>query len=395
MNTLHLPAERRYAGGRTVVVAAEWTASRLSQMLHNSTYYGLHRLQSRHGVVEQQVPPLVSRACWEGTQQRLQHNRALSRGNAKRPYLLRGLITCEGCSFHYSGVTRANTARSRAFSYYRCNSQITSTPPRGADRCTAKLLAVDWLDTLVWRDCREFIRNPGEALAEAQRQLRAQLADSAHVEDERRALARVLASKDAERERVLTLFRRNRITLAEAESQLDAIAQEAATLRQTHDALDARAALASAFEGHVVQAASLLAQLRHQLEVLDTEADPARKRQIVELLVSRIAVRTEGTGHAKRAHLTIHYTFGQPCAVDSTMPRCISRATRPSRSRSAAWASTSGSTTRSGCTRRWGTGPRRRFIKSGRAQQPGSRERATTSRAVSSRTLTYSSVRAV
>jgi len=75
--------------------------------------------------------------------------------------------------------------------------------------------------------------------------------------------------------------------------------------------------------------------------------------------------------------------------------RCISRATRRSRSRSAAWASTSGSTTRSGCTRHCGTGPRRRCIKSGRAEPPGLRERATTSRAVSARTLTYPGVRAV
>jgi hypothetical protein len=41
---------------------------------------------------------------------------------------------------------------------------------------------------------------------------------------------------------------------------------------------------------------------------------------MVEILVSRIAVRTEGTGHSKQAHLKLHYTFGEPCAVDSITP---------------------------------------------------------------------------
>jgi site-specific DNA recombinase len=312
LTALGLPTARRYANGTTVHVTDEWRVARLSKMARNSVYYGFHRLRSRHGLVERAVPALVSRDLWDTVQRQLKRNRTLSTKNASRPYLLRGLITCEDCGRHFTGCS------SHADYYYRCNSQQATVHLDPRRRCPAKRLQAAWLEGLVWQDCASFIRNPGEALHEAQQQLRARSAQAAGLEKRQQTLAQQLAEKDAERERVLTLFRRNRISVEEAERQLDSIAQEAETLRELRASLDAQAVLTRATEVHLTEAAALLSRLHQQLDEVEQTNNWDLRRQIIELLVGALSIRTEGSGRHKRALITIHYTFGRPSAVDST-----------------------------------------------------------------------------
>jgi site-specific DNA recombinase len=295
-------------------------------MARNSVYYGLHRLRSPPGVVEREVPPRVSRDLWDTVQRQLKRNRTLSTKNATRPYLLRGLITCDDCGRHFTGCS------SHSDYYYRCNSQQVTVHLDPRQRCRAKRLQASWLETLVWLDCASFVRNPGEALQEAQQQLRARNAQTADLAKQQHTLAQQLAEKDAERERVLTLFRRNRISVDEAEQQLDSIAQEAGTLREMCASLDAQAALTRATEAHLTEAAALLSRLHQQLDEVEQTNDWGLRRQIIELLVGALHIRTEGSGRQKRALIRIHYTFGQPSAVDSTkpMPGRIPGSGRPS-----------------------------------------------------------------
>ena len=94
----------------------------------------------------------------------------------------------------------------------------------------------EWLESYVWDGCREFISNPGPALAGAQAELRKRMADSSTEEDRCRAFSRQIADKDTERENVMTLFRRGRVTLDETERQLEQVAAETAELRRLLDA---------------------------------------------------------------------------------------------------------------------------------------------------------------
>ena len=67
--------------------------------------------------------------------------------------------------------------------------------------------------------------------------------------------------------------------------------------------------LAEAFASQFADAETLLARCRDQLEQIEQTDDIVTKRQIMELLVSRIRVDTEVVDGRKNARLTINYTF--------------------------------------------------------------------------------------
>jgi site-specific DNA recombinase len=319
LNALAVPTRRRYASGTTVTVGENWLPSRINAMVRNPVYAGRHVLKSRAGPIERAVPPLVSQGLWDQAQAQLRQNRTLATRNAQHRYLLRGLIRCAACGANFAGTpSYSPKAPQWVGHYYRCNSQLGAVRPEVGGRCRAKRLPTAWLDDEVWQDCRAFIQNPGEPLAEAQRQLRARMAETVGVERQRRGLQKQLAEKDAERERVLTLYRRNRITLDQAEQQLDDVGREAAELRQLMDSLASQEALAAAFETHLTEASAMLLRLQDQLAEIERTDDWARKREIVQLLVHEIRVTTEGEGAHKQARVLLRYAFGEPRAVDTT-----------------------------------------------------------------------------
>ena len=117
--------------------------------------------------------------------------------------------------------------------------------------------------------------------------------------------------------RCLTLFRRGRITLEEADRQLEVANRETAEARLLLDSLSAQAELLKAWEARVVEIAVLLQSLQEQLEEVERTNDWDKKRQIVALLVPKIVVHTEGQGHRKRAAITRYYAFGKPRRLDT------------------------------------------------------------------------------
>ncbi|MBI3966622.1 MAG: hypothetical protein HY329_13390 [Chloroflexi bacterium] len=83
-----------------------------------------------------------------------------------------------------------------------------------------------------------------------------------------------LNAKEAERERIMTLFRRGRCDLEDAERQLDAIARGSTKLRAMLDAASMQADLAKIWESRLSDAAVLLGRLREQLEAIEAKDRP-------------------------------------------------------------------------------------------------------------------------
>jgi site-specific DNA recombinase len=317
LNGLGVPCTSRWASGTERSRSAVWYLARLRFMVHNPVYKGENVLDSRHGQIVTQVPALVSAATWDAVHAQLLRNRRLSDKNAVNRYLLRGLITCANCGASYTGITPTKRG-ARAYAYYWCNA-IKSTGYRpDRPRCPGKVLRADWLEAEVWRGCREYIDHPGDMLADAQAELRRRLADSAGHEERRRDLLRQIAEKDQERERVMTLYRRNRATLEETERQLDAIGTETAALRQMLEALKAQDELGRAFEAQIVATTAMLSDLRARADEAERTGDWDTKRGLIERLVTRITVTT--TGEEKRGEppaVDIYFAFGRRHAPES------------------------------------------------------------------------------
>ena len=108
------------------------------------------------------------------------------------------------------------------------------------------------------------------------------------LDGERQRLQQALADQGAERERVMTLFRRGRARLEEAEAHLDAIEREAEAIRTQLGALRAQQDLAEAMAAHHTEAAACSGGLRDRLDEIERTNDVQTKRQVIDLLVAHI-----------------------------------------------------------------------------------------------------------
>ncbi len=311
-----VPAVMRYANGKEHENPRGWQQSRIGAMLHNDGYCtGRFVVESRHGPVEIAAPVLVPPELWQRARAQLSVNRAMARRNSKRPYLLRGLIHCGGCGRLFSG--QVVHSKGKEYRYYRCSGALPATEACPERRCRAPQIAAEWLEAEVWRDIRAFILNPGPALAEAQAHVRARLSRTAELDAERQRLLARLTALDRGRDNVLELVRRGRVTLAEAEDQLEAVAAERAQVQAELDALRAQAELATAIEAQVAEASVVLARLRDQLDAIEA-GGPDAKRPWIERLVSRITVEWEPSAPPRgkrRTTVVVRYVFGEPNAL--------------------------------------------------------------------------------
>ena len=319
-----VPAVTRYPNGRERVNPRGWGVSRLSKMLHNPGYaLGAFLLDSRFGQVEIAAPPLVSPELFQRVAERLIQNRDLARKNAREYYALRGLVHCGVCGRRFAGKRQHGAGR--IYRAYRCVGAVAPTELLPERRCRAPIIDADWLETAVWQDIRAFILNPGPALAEAQAQVRARLAQTVALEAERGRLLKRLAELDRGRETILQLVRRGRVALGEAEAQLDAVAAERAQVQAELDALRAQADLAAAVEAQVAEASALLATLHERLAELEAGGWEAR-RPWIERLVNRITVEWDPSlpPRQRKPTVVVEYVFGPPAqhpkAIDFTAP---------------------------------------------------------------------------
>src|SRR5439155_13586626 len=236
---------KRYGNGKMVSVGAAWQPARLSKVLKNTVYVGVHTMKSQRGGVERAVPALVDNPTWDAVQAQLRRNQCLPKNTVHRLYLLRSLISCGLCGSRYIGMPVSR--RNGHDFYYRCGAQTTSHRPEPAGRCPAKIIKAAELEDLIWQDCRAFIRDPEKALAEVHRQLGERRSQSDRVIEEQHRLQQALGEKALERDRIMTLFRRGRIALQDAEMHLDVIERETAELRTALGAIQAQQDLAEAF----------------------------------------------------------------------------------------------------------------------------------------------------
>lgn len=304
---------KRYArhDGRESVIdgAPGWPAKRISEMVHNTTYKGIHVYEGRNGHIERAVPALVDADLWDRAQQRLRANRSTT-SPSRNVYLLRSLLRCGACGAGYVGSTRGQNTR-----VYRCAHSHPRSVGLEGEPCRSRQLQADAIERDVWADCERFIRDPGStvdaAMAEEEARRMAE-PDDAPVLLELRA---ALAGKDRERSDILTLMRRRIVSIDEAEAQLQAIADEQQALRRELDQVEARASLRENGRQQAVAARALLEDLRARL---DDGLDDAARRIVVQALVRRLDVFTEPGATkrgGRRARIVAHYAFAPKKAL--------------------------------------------------------------------------------
>jgi site-specific DNA recombinase len=308
LTALGVPRFQRYGGKRGRVIERDggWGLSSLGAIIHNPTYRGAGVVESRYGDLERPAPALVDVVTWERAQRALVTNRSLSKKNAKNEYLLRGLVKCGWCGLTFVGTTNTGVRK------YRCNANAGRANSRPEGRCPASQVHADRLEEIVWQEVRAFVDNPGPYIEQAQRDLRERIATAGQAEEQRKRLVTELAGKEQERERVLGMFRRGRITSEEAERELDAIASEAGQIRDLIDSLRVRVEMAAAQEAYLSDVGAALVKMQDAVQEIEETNDWKRKRELIELLAPRIVLQTEILGVVKvrqRKQASLHLTL--------------------------------------------------------------------------------------
>jgi site-specific DNA recombinase len=293
-------------GKRKETTAGIWRPSRIRNIIVNPTYRGLHRYgkrsQKQREIIERPVPAIVSVETWERAQQTLRENMLFSKRNTKRSYLLRGLIKCGLCGLTYVGIP------SKEKTYYRCNGKHMGRSLYALEgkRCPSKDLSSTIEDT-IWADIENFLRNPGQILEQLSQRVQEQAGASRQVEGEIALLQVALLSKKKERDLVIGLFRKGRISVGDLDTQLDQIDREETQLNQQIAELSHQSKTTETVSLQLSSVENLLLELN---QALDQPFTWEMKRKLVETLVKEIRVDTVQEDAKKYAQVTVGYWFG-------------------------------------------------------------------------------------
>jgi hypothetical protein len=171
----------------------------------------------------------------------------------------------------------------------------------------------------IWADVEQFIRNPSATLLLLHEQ---HDAEQLSAEKGRTALAETqqdLDAQQAERDAVLALFRKGRISERDLNRQLDQIAEQEATILAKRDTQLAALTAATARAERAQNARALLQRLHARLD--DEPLTAELKREIVETLVQEIRVKTVEVGISVRGRVKqdwqVHVTY---CFDEPTEP---------------------------------------------------------------------------
>ena len=299
-------------GKRKSHTSGLWRPGRVRNLLVNTTYMGRHEYGKRskdpnRQLIVRPVQAIVSEDTWQKAQKTLSDNLLFAKRNSRHQYLLRGLCKCELCGLTYIGMANRRRSGKEEF-YYRCNGKHGTRGIYGAhgQRCPSKEVNGDLLERTVWADVESFLRSPGVLIEQLQQRLAAERSDSKRSREHLGRLEDGLAAKIAERNRILTLFRKGRINEADLDRQMDQIDREEAGLRSNIEDVSAR--LLSAAGGGLGQSLeALLEKLRGRLDAgLSWEV----KRHLIEALVGIIRIDTSDENGKRCASIAITYRFG-------------------------------------------------------------------------------------
>lgn len=287
LQAMGVPLIRRYSNGAIHQAReATWRSNRITTMIRSTIYRGSHTFKSRFGPIERQVPALVAVDLWDAANAQLECNRSRPKSNATRIYLLRGLIRCGVCGKSYVGQVVPRRRRPRA--YYRCNGSKAPAVTGQRQRCPGRVLYTAELEDHIWARCTGFIRNPQSVLDAIAQQLAAEPGEETSTQEQTLALA--LGEKQQEEERLLTVFRRGRITLAAFEAEMDTLDREKQALQAEMTTVQARQKRQHAKLDYLRHSQALLAAWRTKLAAIEAADDRVAMQTLIADFVAGITI---------------------------------------------------------------------------------------------------------
>lgn len=298
-------------GRRKKATAGKWLPNRIGNMIRSTTYKGIHqygkRSKKNREIIERKVPAIISEKIWQEAQTVLTNNQIESMRSAKHVYLLRGLIICENCGRRYHG-TVTNTA-----AYYLCAGR-SGYKMNKDKKCKAKSITMGWLDDAVWNDCLRYINKPTLALKDIDK-IRADIDNN---ENEKKLLINKIHASDAEKDRLINLYKIGGMDINDAAKQLKKISTDKKYLENCLEEINK-----TNNKDNIFAAKSSTSKI---LKLLKDKIDSCKitqelKRNIIKTIVDHISLKTIGEGKLADIKVSIHYKFHRISYSSQLVPR--------------------------------------------------------------------------
>ena len=271
-------ADRGYRGKPS---SGTWKATRIGSIIKNPPYKGTYN----YGSLSVPCPPIIEPALWDTAQSRREQNRLLSGRNTKlRIYLLKSKIFCGFCGRRYVG----SGSKTKAFGYSYPNRK----PPIN---CRGPRVPALPLEEAVWEEVSGFAANPGTVLEELSLSLSDGVDKENTIRKELSAIERRLQSVDAERQRILTVYRKGVIDDADLDQQLVQLDRDNQMLVGTHETLADKLITLREGETQLITAEGILGSLKEKIIQASEETKAELMRGLVRQVVVHAGPRFEIT----------------------------------------------------------------------------------------------------
>jgi len=217
-------------GKRKVKTSGRWHPHRIGNLLHNTTYMGIHQYGKRskkpREIIEREVPAIVTPELWHKAQEALKNNYLWAKRNTKREYLLRGIINCGICGRSLTGSY--HKGRKKEFDrWYRCNGKLQHVQVgTGQGPCKSKSIKSEWIENLIWKELKEWILHPRSLEIILSSKLDEYEKEKGTWFIKVKNLKSDIQTKEDERAKILGLYRKGLITMGDVEKQMEEIEKD-------------------------------------------------------------------------------------------------------------------------------------------------------------------------
>ncbi|MBL8057046.1 MAG: hypothetical protein JNK29_10135, partial [Anaerolineales bacterium] len=269
-----------------------WAIAKIYQFLKNDYYYTGHLRQRWNGEeYELPIPPLVDPETARFVNERFARWKKYPVGNLRAESLAAGRVFCKACQVQMRVI--AHLSKGRRYSYYKClnHTSVGVNPPE-----CAKSVRLPRLDAEIWRKVYEVLTQPGKFERLLEERIKAIQAEAQDAEVECEKLQGRLGELAIEEQWIITQARKKRISEAQMEMQLRALALERAEAEKD---LREKSLLRGDRAGRLLEAIQLYRQqaaggLQGLNDVPINEEHAARqlaeRRRWVDAIVARVEV---------------------------------------------------------------------------------------------------------
>ena len=237
------------------------------------------------------VPPIVTPALWAAANAAIDHRNAHGRGRPARKHpraLLASFLRCPDCGYAFHHYQK-HQASGRVTRHYLCAGRV-SHRQMGVPKCRNHRWPAEEVEAAVWGELVRLIESP-ELLAKLAADAQAQSeGKSEAVAGSVRPLRERLAQLEVGAERIRAAYRAGVYSLAELQSELEALRQERESLEQRLRQAEASREAGAERERALSAAVDLCAHYRKRLQGMTHD----QKREIIETLVNRIELTSDG-----------------------------------------------------------------------------------------------------